>query len=289
MGVEKIPYIFVINDGETNARAIRIIGHAYVILHSSLVDLMLQRKAVNELRAVIAHEMAHHAAGHVNFWLQLFLEPSMKILPILGLGYKRACELTADRLAMVVTGDLKATQRALISVACGAQTLSSKTNVVAFMNQEVEFLLFFGFIKEIFSSHPRMTRRVIYLENFSKSAQPYGFDAYTDTVEGWRISAISGPIAGSAIELTTTPIVIGRDPKESNLIVTAAGNSVSRRHCTVRFDGDGTSILLEDLGSTNGTFLSSGRRLEPRMPHRLQSGDRFYLSQPDILFELQRK
>jgi ACS family glucarate transporter-like MFS transporter len=28
-------------------------------------------------------------------------------------------------------------------------------------------------------------------------------------VGGWRISAVSGPLAGSAIELTTTPIVIG--------------------------------------------------------------------------------
>jgi|GEM_PF-354402 Zn-dependent protease with chaperone function len=289
MGVEKVPYIFIVNEeGRMNAWAIRYIGHAYVVLYASLVDLMLKRNAIKELRAVIAHELAHHAAGHVNVWSGIFLEPAMRT-PFLGKAYRRACVLTADRLALVVTGDLQSTQRALISLACGSESMSSKTNIVSFMNQEVEFLLFFGFLREIFATHPRITKRVICLENYGKSAQIYAYDSHTETVAGWRISAVSGPLAGSAIELTTTPIVIGRDPKECNLIINAVGGNISRRHCMVRFGGDGTNILLEDLGSKNGTFLNNGRRLEPGMPQPLQSGERFYLTQPDILFELQRK
>jgi Zn-dependent protease with chaperone function len=288
MGVVKIPDIFIVNmDGKINAFALRFIGHAYVVLYANLVDLMLKRNAVKEMRWVVGQEMAHHAAGHVSIFRQIFLYP-ITWIPLLYKAYLRSCTLTADRLGLVVTGDLQSSQRALISLACGSEALSSKTNIVTFMNQEVEFLLFFGFLREIVSTHPRITKRVIWLENYGKSAQLYAYDAYPESVGGWRISAVSGPLAGSAIELTTTPIVIGRDPKECNLIVTAAGGSISRRHCTVRFDGDGTSILLEDLGSKNGTFLNNGRKLEPGMPHPLQSGERFYLAQPDILFELQR-
>jgi len=289
MGVAQVPDIFIVNmEGRINAFARRFIGHAYVSLTASLVDLMLKRNAIKELRTVVAHELAHHAAGHVSIFRQIFLYP-IRYIPFLYKAYLRACELTADRLALVVTGDLQASQRALISLACGSEALSSKTNIVTFMNQEVEFLLFFGFLKEIFSTHPRITKRVIWLENYGKTAQLYGYDSYAEPVGGWRIAAISGPLAGRALELTTTPIVMGRDPNECNLIITAAGGSISRRHCIVRFDGDGTNILLEDLGSKNGTFLNSGRRLEPGMPHTLQSGERFYLAQPDILFELQRQ
>jgi Zn-dependent protease with chaperone function len=290
LGVEKIPYVFIVNaEGRINALALRFIGHAYVVLYASLVDLMLKRNAVKELRAVLAHELAHHAAKHVSIWRAIFLYP-ITYIPFLYKAYRRACELSADRLALVVTGDLQATQRALISIACGSESLSSKINIISFMSQEVEFLLFFGFLREILSYHPRITKRVIWLENYGKTSHVYDHqESPAETVGGWRIFGISGPLAGNAIELTTAPIVMGRDSKESNVIIPQAEGSISRRHCIVRFDGDGTNIMLEDLGSRNGTFLNNGRKLEPGMPHRLQSGERFYLAQPDILFELQRK
>jgi hypothetical protein len=60
---------------------------------------------------------------------------------------------------------------------------------------------------------------------------------------------------------------------------------VSRRHARiVRKDGVYT---IEDLGSTNGTYVNRGRRLIPGTPHRLSDGDeiivgktflRFYIS-----------
>jgi len=289
LGISQLPYTFIVNEeGRINALAIRFIGHAYVVLYSSLVDLMLKRNAVKELRMIVAHELAHHAAGHVSIWKEIFLEPALHI-PYLGKAYRRACELTADRLALVVTGDLPASQRALISLACGSEALSSKTNIVGFMNQEVEFLLFFGFLREIVSTHPRITKRVIALENYGKTASLYAYESAGEPVGGWRIYGVSGPLAGTAMELTSVPIIMGRDPQACDIIIPGAGGSISRRHCTVRFDGDGTNIFLEDLGSKNGTFLSGGRRLEAGMPYTLQNGERFYLGQPDIMFELQRK
>lgn len=46
---------------------------------------------------------------------------------------------------------------------------------------------------------------------------------------------------------------------------------VSRKHARILFANGG--YLIEDLGSTNGTFVNRGRRLIPGNPHRLSNGD----------------
>jgi len=45
---------------------------------------------------------------------------------------------------------------------------------------------------------------------------------------------------------------------------------VSRRHCKIHQRG--TSYMVEDVGSANGTFLN-GQRLTPYLPHVIQDGD----------------
>ena len=46
---------------------------------------------------------------------------------------------------------------------------------------------------------------------------------------------------------------------------------VSRRHCKIHQRG--SSYLVEDVGSANGTFLN-GQRLTPYLPHVLKDGDK---------------
>ncbi|RPJ16656.1 MAG: FHA domain-containing protein, partial [Chloroflexi bacterium] len=61
-------------------------------------------------------------------------------------------------------------------------------------------------------------------------------------------------------ELTRQEVIIGRDP---SVDLTISSPAVSRRHARVTREGDG--YVLEDLGSSNGTFVNeqklSGRRL----------------------------
>src|SRR6185312_13792373 len=62
----------------------------------------------------------------------------------------------------------------------------------------------------------------------------------------------SGPRAGERIELVGE-LVVGRE----NADLTVHDEEVSRRHLAVRPHEDG--VELEDLGSTNGTFVDGAR------------------------------
>jgi pSer/pThr/pTyr-binding forkhead associated (FHA) protein len=92
----------------------------------------------------------------------------------------------------------------------------------------------------------------------------------------------SGPSAGKVFPLEKGEIVIGRD---LNNDVVINDPEISRRHA--RLYAQGSTYVLEDLGSTNGTFVG-GQRLTGAYPMRvgelITSGERltvvFEMSQP---------
>ena len=77
-----------------------------------------------------------------------------------------------------------------------------------------------------------------------------------------------GPTPGQEIELAKDEFVIGRI--EGNDLVIPEP-SVSRRHA--RLLRQGQQVLLEDLGSSNGTFVNGQRLISAPFP--LKSGDTF--------------
>lgn len=73
-----------------------------------------------------------------------------------------------------------------------------------------------------------------------------------------------------AIRLSRFPCTIGRSPDcdpRLNL------HRISRRHLRLELDGD--RIVVEDLGSTNGTFVNEERLTEPA---QLRPGDRLHIA-----------
>ncbi len=59
---------------------------------------------------------------------------------------------------------------------------------------------------------------------------------------------------------------------------------VSRRHARIiRRNG---SYLIEDLGSTNGTFINRGRRLLPGVPQDLKEGDEIIVGKTFLRFRI---
>ena len=77
---------------------------------------------------------------------------------------------------------------------------------------------------------------------------------------------------GSRIRLSRgASIEVGRDPEAEVCIAEVL--SISRRHARLEYRGD--HVTLEDLGSTNGTYLN-GQLIRERT--RLHSGDRFQVA-----------
>ncbi|HEU5143851.1 MAG TPA: FHA domain-containing protein [Dermatophilaceae bacterium] len=68
-----------------------------------------------------------------------------------------------------------------------------------------------------------------------------------------------GPLAGTSLPLRQTGVLIGRNP-ECALVLD--DDYASGRHCRIYPSGD--TWYVEDLGSTNGTFMGRDRLTTPR-------------------------
>lgn|GEM_PF-2846221 len=100
-----------------------------------------------------------------------------------------------------------------------------------------------------------------------------------------RLRCLEGPDAGASVTLGTEPLTIGRDARQCQWVIAEAPR-ISRRHCRIHWDG-GRQVLLEDCGSSNGTFLADGQRLKPDRPVRLRPGESFQLAGSRYRFRLE--
>jgi len=73
-----------------------------------------------------------------------------------------------------------------------------------------------------------------------------------------RLVVTEGSLAGTTVTLGDAPVTLGR-ADDSTLVLT--DDYASTRHARL-VPGDGTWVL-EDLGSTNGTYLGSGKVSRP--------------------------
>lgn len=94
-------------------------------------------------------------------------------------------------------------------------------------------------------------------------------DTYQDKQRPKRLIVTDGPLKGTALPLTGSVIMIGRAP---SCTLVLDDDYSSSRHARIFLSANGW--MLEDLGSTNGTFLgtqkvSSPVPLLPGMPVRV--------------------
>ncbi|TQN28641.1 pSer/pThr/pTyr-binding forkhead associated (FHA) protein [Haloactinospora alba] len=73
------------------------------------------------------------------------------------------------------------------------------------------------------------------------------------------LAVTKGPLAGTTLNLTSQPITIGR-AKDSTLVIN--DDYASGRHA--RIYSDNGRWVVEDLGSTNGTYLGQQRLTGPQ-------------------------
>jgi S1-C subfamily serine protease len=99
--------------------------------------------------------------------------------------------------------------------------------------------------------------------------------------------ALSGPLMGQRFALPAHPIVIGRDPRVCHVAFPEEAKDVSRRHASVAWDPSRGVAVVQDAGSSLGTFLATGERLPPNVSRPLRPGERFYLSRPAYAFGIE--
>lgn len=76
----------------------------------------------------------------------------------------------------------------------------------------------------------------------------------------YRLVVRQGPIPGQVFELTKDEIYIGRDIANDFVINDA---EVSRKHARLNLEGD--RYKIEDLNSTNGTYIDGQRLIGPHL------------------------
>ncbi len=91
----------------------------------------------------------------------------------------------------------------------------------------------------------------------------------------FRLVVKAGAAAGQTFELDRDEVIIGRSTQSH---ITIVEPELSRQHARFLRQGDG--YILEDLGSTNGTFVNGVRLTAPRM---LQPGDEIRLGPNTVM------
>lgn len=100
---------------------------------------------------------------------------------------------------------------------------------------------------------------------------------------GIGIAGVSGYFTGRKFPIGNH-IIIGRDPKKVKIVFPDKTQGVSAVHCELR--NNNGMVILVDLGSTYGTFLANGSKLQPSIPHTVSLGDEFYLGSPENRFRI---
>ena len=156
LGLTPAPKAFLYNsNGLLNAFARRVLGGRFVFLTSALVDV----SSDEQVRFVIGHELGHHAAGHLNPWMNALKLPGHAV-PFLAPAYSRAREFTCDGIGAHLANDQQVSRSALLMLGCGCRRLNGALNCEAFMAQEAVRPPISSYIAERFRGHPRLTRRV---------------------------------------------------------------------------------------------------------------------------------
>ena len=83
-------------------------------------------------------------------------------------AYSRARETACDHIGSYLSGDFEASRSALQMLGCGCRRLNQVMKCEPFIAQEAMVPAIAGFVTEIFRSHPRLTRRVAVIRQYSE-------------------------------------------------------------------------------------------------------------------------
>ena len=92
---------------------------------------------------------------------------------------------------------------------------------------------------------------------------------------GTKASVQSAYHNNQVFTLGDTPLFIGRNPAVCQMVFAQDAPGVSGKHCQLFYSEERKAVTLVDLGSSYGTFLLDGTKLESNKPYFLSAGDGF--------------
>lgn len=129
--------------------------------------------------------------------------------------------------------------------------------------------------------------------------KPFEIEAAAETVEPKssgrshaKLIIERGESVDTEFQLTAEESYIGRWDADNGIFpdidldVHDQDAKVSRRHARITFRGN--IHMIEDLGSTNGTFINRGRRLLPGSPQVLSEGDEIIVGKTFLRFHVNK-
>ena len=92
------------------------------------------------------------------------------------------------------------------------------------------------------------------------------------------VHSLAAQHGNQKVYLGFEPIQVGRS-KDCKIMFKDDTPGVSSRHCSIAWDADNRNFVVRDLGSTYGTYLDSGMKLEPNKAYSLSAGESIYLGE----------
>lgn len=190
------PALFVNQNPEVNSYSLGK-ENPYIVVNTGLLDLLKE----DEIRTVIAHELGHIKCGHsILTQMGLWAVSAASALGEMtfGLGnlvssglvyafyeWRRKAELSSDRAALLVMGDIEPVIRTMMKVAGGSSKYVHECSVQEFMKQSADYrqldedglnqvyklFLYNGGQGGSILSHPFPVERPYYLQEWAESAE----------------------------------------------------------------------------------------------------------------------
>jgi hypothetical protein len=174
-----------------------------LIITSTMLDDLTKTGSSRELMFFIGRQLGLIATGYFDLWF--FKHTLGQFATLLYLAWKRRCQMTADRLGLLVAGELLAAEQALLVITAGSG-IAANTNLQALKEQQNElFQSFWAWILLGLSGYPYMVNRIVLLREFAAEAARRRIEANSPVAIG------ALPIYHHAIRAVPLMIVHGHD------------------------------------------------------------------------------
>jgi Zn-dependent protease with chaperone function len=160
LGLAVVPELYILQAGGfLNAFATRFTGRNFVVIYSSMVEIL--GPSTTLMKFLMGHEIGHIHRRHLT--KKLLLAPGL-IVPLLYEAYHRSCESTCDRYGAFASDDLNGSMQALTVLASGRAAAHVDTG--HFAVQHFNERGFFVSWHELASTYPTLSQRVAQILGF---------------------------------------------------------------------------------------------------------------------------